>query len=72
VAIIAIDDLAFTGGPLLVNVSSGHAVTALGAATMSIVVIAGLVVKPKPLIGRLTTSMITLLVIYLTTTWLAF
>jgi cation:H+ antiporter len=72
VAIVAIDDLAFTGGPLLLHVSNGHAVTALGAATMSIVVIAGLVVKPKPLAGRFTMSMMTLLAIYLVTTWLAF
>lgn len=72
VAILAIDDVAFTGGPLLAAVSPGHAVTALGAVLMSVIVIAGLVVKPKPMAGRLTVPLLALLVTYLITTALAF
>lgn len=72
VAILAIDDVAFTSGPLLASVSPGHAVTALGAVAMSVIVIAGLVVKPKPIAGRLTLPLLGLLVTYLVTTWLAF
>lgn len=72
VAILAIDDVAFVGGPLLASVSPGHAVTALGAVMMSVVVIAGLVVRPKPIAGRLTLPLLALLLTYLVTTWLAF
>lgn len=72
VAILTVDDLVFTGGPLLATASPQHAVTALGAAAMSIVVIAGLVTKPKPVTGRLTLPLLALLTIYIVTTWLAF
>lgn len=72
VAILAVDDLAFVRGPLLASVSPGHAVTALGAVAMSVIVIAGLVVKPKPVAGRLTLPLIGLLATYAVTTWLAF
>lgn len=72
VAILAVDDVAFTRGPLFIAVSPGHAVTALGAVVMSVIVIAGLVVKPKPLAGRLTLPLLGLLVTYVVTTWLAF
>lgn len=72
VAILAVDDAAYTAGPLLGAVSPGHAVTALGAVAMSVIVIAGLVVRPKPLIGRLTLPLIGLVLTYVVTTWLAF
>jgi len=72
VAILAIDDAAYTTGPLLAAVSPGHAVTALGAVAMSLIVIAGLVVRPKPLAGRLTLPLMGLMLTYVVITWLAF
>jgi len=72
VAILAVDDAAYTAGPLLAAASPGHAVTALGAVAMSVIIIAGLVVRPKPLIGRLTLPLTGVLVTYVVITWLAF
>lgn len=72
VAILAVDDAAYTSGPLLAAVSPGHAVTALGAVAMSVIVISGLVVRPKPLLGRLTLPLSGLLLTYVVITWLAF
>jgi cation:H+ antiporter len=72
VAILAIDDAVYRGGPLLAAVSPGHAVTALGAVTMSIIVVAGLVVRPAPIAGRLTLPLLGLLATYLITTVFAF
>jgi len=72
VAILAVDDAAYTAGPLLASVSPEHAVTALGAVAMSVIVIAGVLVRPKPLVGRLTLPLAALLLTYVVTTWLAF
>jgi len=72
VAILAVDDAVYTPGPLLAAVSPGHAVTALGAVAMSVIVIAGLVVHPKPLLGRLTLPLSALMLTYIVITWLAF
>jgi len=72
VAILAVDDAAYTAGPLLASVSPEHAVTALGAVAMSVIVIAGVLVRPKPLVGRLTLPLAALLLTYAVTTWLAF
>jgi cation:H+ antiporter len=72
VAILAVDDAAYTAGPMLAAVSPDHAVTALGAAAMSVIVIAGLVVRPKPVVGRLTLPLTGVLVTYVVITWLAF
>lgn len=72
VAILAVDDVAYTAGPLLAAVSPGHAVTALGAVAMSVIVIAGLLVRPKPVMGRLTLPLTALMLTYVVITWLAF
>lgn len=72
VAILAVDDAVYTAGPLLAAVLPGHAVTALGAVAMSVIVIAGLVVRPKPVMGRLTLPLSALILTYLVITWLAF
>ncbi|MBI4742088.1 MAG: sodium:calcium antiporter, partial [Betaproteobacteria bacterium] len=45
--ILAIDDLAFTRGPLLAAVGQTHALTALTAAMMSALVIVGLIFRPR-------------------------
>jgi cation:H+ antiporter len=49
-AIVALDDLAYTPGPILSAVSASHAVTAISASIMSAVVIAGFAYRPT---GRL-------------------
>lgn len=72
VAILAVDDVAFTSGPLLAAVAPAHAVTALGGAAMSVIVIAGLITRPQPIAGRLTMPLLALLVVYVGITWLAF
>lgn len=46
VVVIALDDLFFTGGSILANVATAHAVTAFSAAMMSGAVIVGLVSRP--------------------------
>ena len=48
--IVAVDDLAYTNGPILGAVSQSHAVTAVAAAVMSAVVIVGVSYRPQ---GRL-------------------
>jgi cation:H+ antiporter len=50
VAIVALDDLAYTRGPILNDVSQSHAVTATSAAVMSAIAIVGLTYRPT---GRL-------------------
>lgn len=51
--IIAIDDVFYTQGPILANVSQVHAVTAFSAAMMSGAVIVGLVYRPRLRLLRL-------------------
>lgn len=46
VVVISLDDLFFTGGSILANVATAHAVTAFSAAMMSGAVIVGLVSRP--------------------------
>ena len=72
VAILPIDDLFFTGGPLLAAISPGHAVTAAAAAAMSLIVIVGLVARPPRLFGRVSWTLIGLIGVYALTTWIAF
>lgn len=72
VAILAVDDLAYQRGSLLADAGSGHALTAIGGVIMSVIVIACLVAKPRPLAGRLTVPTLSLLVVYLVTSWMAF
>jgi cation:H+ antiporter len=45
--VVFLDDLVFSGGPLLASVSMGHILTALFALMMSSVVIIGIVFRPK-------------------------
>ncbi len=72
VAILAVDDVFFTGGSLLASVSAGHAVTAAAAATMSTLVIVGLIARPPRLFSRVSWTLLGLTGVYLLTTWLAF
>lgn len=72
VAILAVDDVAYRTGPIMSAVSSGHTITAVGAAAMSVTVIAGLVVRPSPIAGRFTLPTIGLVASYLVLMWLAY
>jgi cation:H+ antiporter len=72
VAILAIDDLAYRRGSLLADAGASQALTAIGAVIMSVIVIACLIARPRPIAGRLTVPSLALLVVYLVTSWMAF
>ena len=66
VAIVALDDLAYTAGPILNSVSPSHAVTAVSAAVMSGVAIVGFLYRPTGRLFRLSSWVgISLFCIYL-------
>jgi cation:H+ antiporter len=66
ILILAIDDIAYRGGPLLSAVSPAHAVTAFAAVIMSGVLIVALLYRPETrLRGTIGWTSIALLVIYL-------
>ena len=73
VVILAVDDLAYQRGPLLAQVSSSHAITAVTAVMMSAVVIVGLIFRPhqRVLLG-LTWISLGLFVLYILNTWILF
>ncbi|TSA40500.1 MAG: sodium:calcium antiporter [Betaproteobacteria bacterium] len=73
VLILAVDDLAYQRGPLLAQVSSSHAITAVTAVMMSAVVIVGLIFRPhqRVLLG-LTWISLGLFVLYILNTWILF
>jgi cation:H+ antiporter len=50
--VIAVDDLAFRGGPLLAAVSPLHAVSAAVALMMTAMVMIGLILRPAGLLAR--------------------
>ncbi len=52
-AIVCVDDLLFTSGPLLASVSSTHVVSALSAVMMSGVAIVGLLYRPRRRVFKL-------------------
>jgi cation:H+ antiporter len=69
IAILALDDLLFLDGPLLVHVSGLHVVSALSAMMMSGVVIVGLLYRPRlRLVRGVGWAGLFLLVIYLLNT----
>jgi len=72
VAILPIDDVFYTGGPLLASISQGHAITTAAAAAMSAMVIVGLVARPPRLFARLSWTLMGLVAAYAAATWLAF
>jgi cation:H+ antiporter len=66
VLIIAIDDLAYTGGPLLSSVSPTHAVSAFAAVIMSGILIVALLYRPERRFrGMIGWASLTLLMVYL-------
>lgn len=72
VAILAVDDLFFTDGPLMSAIAPGHAITAIAAAGMSVIIIAGLVAKPPRLFSRVSWTLVGLVAIYVLANILAF
>jgi len=73
IIILAVDDLFYTDGPLLANVDTSHALTALTAAMMSALVAVGLVFRPQ---GRavlgLTWVSLGLFMLYVINSWILF
>ncbi|MCM5555278.1 sodium:calcium antiporter [Pleomorphomonas sp. NRK KF1] len=66
VLILAIDDMAYTSGPLLASVSPAHTFTALGAVIMSGLFIVALLYRPETRFhGRIGWVSLSLLVVYL-------
>ena len=53
IAILAIDDLAYTRGPLLRDVAAVHAGTAVAAMVMTGLVMVGLILRPQGRVLRL-------------------
>lgn len=70
IAILAVDDVFYTPGPLLAAVSPSHVMTALTAVMMSALVIVGLIFRPR---GRAVLGLswisIGLFLLYLLNTW---
>ncbi|NDP47331.1 MAG: sodium:calcium antiporter [Sulfuriferula multivorans] len=73
IAILAVDDLFYSPGPLLAAISPSHAITALTAVMMSALVIVGLIYRPR---GRdvvgLSWISVGLFLLYLLNTWILF
>jgi cation:H+ antiporter len=66
VLVLAIDDLAYAGGPLLADASPAHAVSAFAAVIMSGVFVVALLYRPETrLLGTIGWVSLSLLVIYL-------
>ncbi|MDO9315706.1 MAG: sodium:calcium antiporter [Burkholderiaceae bacterium] len=71
--IIAIDDVFYTRGSLLADVSPVHAVTAFSAVMMSGAVIIGLVYRPRRrLLGTMSVVSVALLAVYLVNVYVLF
>jgi cation:H+ antiporter len=71
--IIGIDDLAYTGGPLLSVASPSHAVTAFAAIVMSGIVVVALVYRPATrLAGTISWASLALLIVYLLSAYVIF
>jgi len=73
IIILAIDDLFYTGGPLLSAVGASHAQTALTAVMMSALVIVGLIYRPqgRAMLG-LTWVSLGLFMLYVINSWILF
>ena len=73
IAILAVDDLFYTKGPLLANVDASHALTAFTAVMMSALVTVGFIFRPQ---GRvvlgLTWVSLGLFMLYVLNTWILF
>ncbi len=73
VLIIAIDDLAYTGGPLLSSVSPSHAVSAFAAIIMSGIFIVALLYRPETRFrGTIGWVSLSLLVVYLLSSYVVY
>lgn len=71
--VLAIDDLAFTEGPLLDGIQAVHASSAVSAMVMSAVVIAALLTRPRRKIHRLPSlPSVVLIAAYIINAWVLF
>lgn len=73
VAIVAVDDLAYTRGPLLANVADAHALSVFSALMMTGAVVAGLIYRAEArILKRLGWVSVLLAALYLANTWVLF
>ncbi len=73
ILILAIDDLFYTKGPLLANVNTSHAITALTAVMMSSLATVGFIFRPqRRAVLKLTWISLGLFLLYILNTWIIF
>jgi len=73
IIILAVDDLFYTQGPLLAQVSASHALTAFTAVMMSALVAVGFIFRPqKRIVLGLTWISLGLFMLYVLNTWILF
>jgi cation:H+ antiporter len=73
ILILAIDDLFYTKGALLADVSISHAMTAVTAVMMSLLVIVGFIIRPqRQAVFKLTWISLGLLLLYILNSWVSF
>lgn len=73
ILVLAIDDLFYTKGALLSDVSINHAMTALTAVMMSLLAIVGFVFRPQRYaVFRFTWISLGLLLLYILNSWVHF
>jgi len=73
IIILAIDDMFYTQGPLLAQVSNSHALTAFTAVMMSALVAVGFIFRPqKRIVLGLTWISLGLFMLYVLNTWILF
>ncbi|MDD2832818.1 MAG: sodium:calcium antiporter [Methylotenera sp.] len=70
---LAVDDLFYAKGALLIHVDSSHALTAFTAVMMSTLAIVGFIFRPqRPAVLKLTWISLCLLLFYILNTWILF
>lgn len=73
ILILAIDDLFYTKGALLAEVNVSHAITAVTAVMMSLLVIVGFIFRPqRQAVFKLTWISLGLLLLYILNSWVSF
>lgn len=72
IGILAIDDLLYTKGALLANISQNHLVTANAAIVMTAIMIVGLTYQTKKKFLYLAWDSVAVILVYLSTVWILF
>ncbi len=72
IGILAIDDLLYTKGPLLSNITENHLITANAAMIMTAIAVIGLTYQTKKKFLYLAWDSVGIILVYLAATWLLF